>query len=81
MTYTKKNIQSAFEATGIVPLNKRQVLSHKKCTTGAHIQQPPTKAEFQVPRTPSQGRSILIHGRKRRNTFPNLPLKVSIHIV
>jgi len=25
MTYTKKNIQSAFEATGIVPVNERRV--------------------------------------------------------
>ena len=70
MTYTKKNIQSAFEATGIVPLNERRVLSPKRSPTGAHIQQPPTKPEFRVPVTPSHGRSILIHGRKTLNALP-----------
>ena len=71
MTYTKKNIQSAFEATGIVPLNERRVLSPKKCTFSLNIKQPATKPEFRVPVTPSHGRSILIHGRKTLNALPN----------
>ena len=71
MTYTKKNIQSAFEATGIVPLNEGRVLSSKKSTFSLDIKQPATKPEFRVPVTPSYDRSILIHGRKTLNALPN----------
>ena len=71
MTYTKKNIQSAFEATGIVPLNERRVLNPTKSTFSLDIKQPATKPEFRTPATPSHGRSILIHGRKTLNALPN----------
>ena len=71
MTYTKKNIQSAFEATGIVPLNERRVLNPTKSTFSLDIKQPATKPEFRIPATPSHGRSILIHGRKTLNALPN----------
>ena len=71
MTYKKKNIQSAFEATGIVPLNEHQVLNPKKSTFSLDLKQQATKPEFQVPATPSHGRDILIHGRKTLNGLPN----------
>lgn len=71
MTYTKKNIQSAFEATGIVPLNERRILNPQKSTFNLDIKQEATKPEFQVPVTPSHGRTILIHGRKTLNALPD----------
>ena len=70
MTYTKKNIHSAFEATGIVPVNEHRVLSPKKSTFTFESQQPAMKPQFQVPVTPRHGRSILIHGRKTLNALP-----------
>jgi len=77
MTYTKKNILSGFEATGISPLNERRVLppaeQHYRIattTTTAH-----KKHEFFVPGTPKHGRSILIHGRKTLAALPQSTLK------
>jgi len=49
MTYTKKNIQSAFQATGIVPVNERLVLSPKKSTFSLNIKQPSQSSEFLLP--------------------------------
>ena len=71
MTYTKKNIQRAFEATEIVSLNERRVLNPTKSTFSLDIKQLATKPEFRIPATPSHGRSILIHGRKTLNALPN----------
>ena len=72
MTYLKKNILSAFEATGISPLNERHVLAPEEklhciaATTTTAIK----KQEFLIPKTPKHGRSILIHGRKTLAALP-----------
>jgi len=77
MTYTKKNILSAFEATGISPLNERRVLppaeQHYRIATTTTTAY--KKHEFFVPGTPKHGRSILIHGRKTLAALPQSTLK------
>jgi len=72
MTYTKKYILSAFEATGISPLNECRVLPpgeklHCTVTTTTTVSK---KHEFFVPKTPKHGHSILIHGRKTLAALP-----------
>ena len=81
MTYTKKNILSAFEATGISPLNERRVLppEEKLHRTAATTTTAIKKQEFLVPKTPKHGRSILIHGRKTLAALPKSTPKSRYH--
>jgi len=77
MTYTKKNILSAFEATAISPLNERRVLppAEQHYGTGTTTTTAHKNHEFFVPGRPKHGRSILIHGRKTLAALPQSTLK------
>jgi len=81
MTYTKKLILSAFEATGISPLNERCVLppEEKPHRTASTIMAESKQREFFVPKTPKHGRSILIHGRKTLAALPKSSPKSRYH--
>ena len=69
MTCTQKNILSAFEATGIHPVNERRVMDPdaKKAAASAKVPRP----KFPVPATPAHGRSIIIHGRRTLKALPD----------
>ena len=65
MTYSKENILSAFEATGISPLNERHVLApeEKLHRTAATTTTAIKKQEFLIPKTPKHGHSIFMAER------------------
>ena len=69
MTYTQKNILSAFEATGIHPVNERRVIdpNAKKVVVLAKVPRP----KFSVPATPAHGWSIIIHGWRTLKALPD----------
>lgn len=73
MTYTSKNVLSAFEATGIHPLNARRVLntlSDLSCMRSKAPKSPPSIFGLLAPpRTPHHGKSILTHTRKTMALF------------
>ena len=69
MTYTRKNILSAFEATGIHPINERRVTKPEEKKT-RNLGETAT-ARFKIPATPAHGRSIIMHGRRTLKALPD----------
>ena len=69
MTYTPGNVRSAFEATGIWPLNERRVLDRGRSETRKAVHTP-SRLHRVIPATPCHGRAILIHGRRTMNALP-----------
>ena len=69
-TYTKRNIQRAFEATGIWPMNERRILDHTRSETRKPMRTPASRSHRVIPVTPGHGRAILIHGRYTMNVLP-----------
>ena len=67
LTYTVKNIKSAFEATGISPLNEHCVLDPTGSKTVSEAISTVTK---RFPVMPTHGRAILMHGRHIMNALP-----------
>ena len=66
MTYTHQNVTSAFEATGIWPLNARRVLNRNNFDASTS----PSGRSRAVPATPRHGRAIMIHGRRLLHALP-----------
>jgi len=66
MTYTHQNVTSAFEATGIWPLNARRVLNRNNFDASTS----PSGRSRAVPATPRHGRAIMIHGRRLLHVLP-----------
>lgn len=60
MTYTQKNILSAFEATGIHPVNERWVINPEEEKKA--IAQPTSAPKFKIPVTSAHSWSIILHG-------------------
>jgi len=84
MTYTVKNITSAFEATGIWPLNSRRVLNimrdNKNPADLSPVKQTSASGIPIIPRTPYHGKSLASHTRRTVALFQkNTPSASSSH--
>ena len=64
LTYTPGNVRSAFEATGIWPLNERRVLDRDRSETHKAVREPISPSRRFIPANPVHSRAILIHGRR-----------------
>lgn len=72
LTYTSKNILSAFEATGISPHNPRRVLNTLESILGVGSSdafKTAPKSEPGLPSTPQNGRRVFFHTRKTMSLF------------
>ena len=72
VTYTKKNILIAFEATGFHSINERRVakLEEKNTRNSGET----ATARFKIHVTPAHGRSIIMHGRRTLKALPDVTL-------